>query len=840
MANDISVEISIEEKQALASLRKFSSELEKTGEAAKRNSKITDQSVAAINKAYNSGKITLEQYNKSLNALNIFRLNKDFENGKVTVSEYEKQIKKLRGEIDKTGEETKEFSKAADSALSVFAGNLGARAAERSFDFIRQSVVDSVQEFARFEKGLTAVAKTTNFSEKEVKQFGNIINGLSKEIPATTEELLGIAEAAGQLGVSGIDNVSKFTETIAKLGRVSNLEGDFAATTLTRILNITGESIGTIDTLADVIVDLGNNFAASESEIASMANEIARATQNYGVNAAESVALGAALRSLGVRAEESGGVINRSFQQIDKAIREGGKPLDELVKLTGISRDEIAKAFGEDAIGVFQKFTAGLGRVGQAGGSIVKELNALGLEGVRVTSVLPALANNTELFEDALRRANIQVKEGGALNKEFQAILDDTDTKITLFSSSVDDLQKSLFSKVAPAFNNVTDVLTAFNNKLTSSLTGDRAAQLKAEIQGLEATIKDVTDTTGFFNGFLPEFAENLNNSFAEDRVARMKDQIEAARNELAGLNQEVVGASQSTEGLTQPKTSEAETQGRAEIERVENEKIIAQRQQLFATLQQLSFDQGAQEAERKLAENELTAEQRQNEISNVANFEIMKANAAREAQLQKNKSLSDLESKRLADAAANARAEIAIDQAKQKEKQRLLELERQQEQIQLQAAQGFLNAGLALAKQGSKEQKVLQTALALTSTYTAATQALASPPGPPITIPLAASVVAQGLANVARINRQSFAGGGVVDGFSGASTGNDNRVINARSGEMFLNAQQQRTLFELANGNRDTQSQESRVIEITSIVQVDEREIARSVRNQRLEGFAV
>jgi TP901 family phage tail tape measure protein len=738
------------------------------------------------------------------------------------------------------GEATKGF-RAADSAFKVFAGNLAARGAEKAIQFLTDSVVDSVQEFARFEKGLTAVAKTTNFSEKEISQFGRVINSLTKEIPATTDELLGIAEAAGQLGVSGIDNVSKFTETIAKLGRVSNLEGDFAATTLTRILNITGESVGSIDTLANVIVDLGNNFAASESEIAGMANEIARATQNYGVNAAESVALGAALKSLGVRAEESGGVINRSFQAIDKAIREGGEPLNDLVKLTGISRDEIAKAFGEDAIGVFQKFAAGLGRVGQQGGSIVNQLRTLGLEGVRVTSVLPALANNTDLFAEALNRANIQVKEGGALNKEFQAILDDTDTKITLFSTSVDDLQKSLFSKVAPAFNNVTDVLTAFNNSLTASLSGDRAAELRAEIQGLEATIKDVTETTGFFNGFLPEFAENLNNSFAEDRVKRMKAQIEAARAELASLNQEVVGTSERAEQATAPTQSESsETTGRAEIEMAENQKIIAQRQQLFATLEQLKLDQEVQEAERRLAQGELTAERREQEIQNVANFEMQKADAALMAQLEKNKNIKDAESKRLADEQAFAKRSIEIAQAEQREKQRLLELERQQEQIQLNAARGFLQAGLTLAKQGSREQKVLQTALALTSTYTAATQALASPPGPPVTIPLAASVVAQGLANVARINRQSFADGGVVDGFSGASAGNDNRVVNARSGEMFLNAQQQRNLFELANGNRDTENTMPKTLEITSIVQVDEREIARAVRNQKLEGFAV
>ena len=56
-------------------------------------------------------------------------------------------------------------------------------------------------------------------------------------------------------------------------------------------------------------------------------------------------------------------------------------------------------------------------------------------------------------------------------------------------------------------------------------------------------------------------------------------------------------------------------------------------------------------------------------------------------------------------------------------------------------------------------------SANALISTYTAANQALAAPPGPPFTLPLAASVVALGLANVAKINGVKFANGGIFKG---------------------------------------------------------------------------
>ena len=45
-----------------------------------------------------------------------------------------------------------------------------------------------------------------------------------------------------------------------------------------------------------------------------------------------------------------------------------------------------------------------------------------------------------------------------------------------------------------------------------------------------------------------------------------------------------------------------------------------------------------------------------------------------------------------------------------------------------------------------------------------------------------------------------SFATGGVVGGINGASMGSDNTIAHVRSGEMILNAQQQRNLWDMAN----------------------------------------
>ncbi len=107
----------------------------------------------------------------------------------------------------------------------------------------------------------------------------------------------------------------------------------------------------------------------------------------------------------------------------------------------------------------------------------------------------------------------------------------------------------------------------------------------------------------------------------------------------------------------------------------------------------------------------------------------------------------------------------ITESKEKIKKEKEMEQQKRDIEKVSLQATQNFLNVGAQLAKEGSKTQKALLTTNALISTYTAANQALATPPGPPYTIPLMASVIAMGLVNVAKINGAKLAKGGVYTG---------------------------------------------------------------------------
>ena len=153
--------------------------------------------------------------------------------------------------LNRTGDAAIRLRRLIAGVFTVTALTLGIRAAVRGF--------------ADYENRLIGVGKTTGIAGADLEMLGAEVRLLARDLPVATTELLEIAQAAGQLGVQGTDNILIFTRTVGQLGLASNLAGEEAATTLARLLSVTGESVAEVDRLGSVIVRLGNNFAATET-----------------------------------------------------------------------------------------------------------------------------------------------------------------------------------------------------------------------------------------------------------------------------------------------------------------------------------------------------------------------------------------------------------------------------------------------------------------------------------------------------------------------------------------------------------------------------------------------
>lgn len=377
---------------------------------------------------------------------------------------------KIIGDSTRFTRELKQLE--TQSNASVTAMSRSARIGAAGIVALGTATGIAVKQAAAFETALIGVGKTTDIAGDALKNLGDQIQTMAAQTGIASSELLGIAQSAGQLGVSGTANILKFTETVAKLGTASNLSGEMAATTLARLINVTGGSIQNVDRLASVIVRLGNNFAATESEIAFTAQEIAKAGAQFGFTAEQASALGAAFTSLGVQPELARSSVLQTMVAIRKALDDGGKDFTKFQQITGLTGDQLRQTFEQDATEVFRLFLEGLNKTG---GDATKVLADLGLGNTRLLSTLPTLAGGINIVNDALSQMQDELVNTNALNNEFKTALGSTENQGKRFREAVNNIAVDLGEFFTPAvnaaFSNLADKLEELRPSLNTFMT---------------------------------------------------------------------------------------------------------------------------------------------------------------------------------------------------------------------------------------------------------------------------------------------------------------------------------------------------------------------------------
>lgn len=274
---------------------------------------------------------------------------------------------------------------------------------------------------ADFETGLVGVGKTTGIAGKDLQKLGVDVISLSKRLEVVSNEtLLGFAQNAGQLGVTGSENILKFAETMAKLETASDVAGEEGASAIARLLTITGEGVGVVDQFSSALVELGNNTAATENEILGVASEVGRAIAPFRVASSEILGISAAFKALDVRPEAAGTAVGKAFRAIEGAVNNGGKELQGFSKIMNVSSDEVSKLFAEDRTKAFQTFVSGLGKINESGGSVSDALTSVGLNGEIVSKAFGPMATNAELLNTKINESVAAFEKNVALQEEFE------------------------------------------------------------------------------------------------------------------------------------------------------------------------------------------------------------------------------------------------------------------------------------------------------------------------------------------------------------------------------------------------------------------------------------
>lgn len=327
-----------------------------------------------------------------------------------------------------------------------------------------------------YEKDFAQVIRT-NDTLAQGNGFGQLredLKQLATEIPLTFGQFSEIATIGGQLGIAG-DDVSSFTETVARFGAASNVSIDQAATAFGRLQNSYDplkEDANFFNKVGSAVAYVGVKSAATEAEIIAVNNQISAAGAQFGFAADEIVGLSGALASVRIRPELARGAFQRIMLGLSRAADDGAESFDKFGKYTGLAAEESMALFKTDPSAFFYKYIGGLKATIKETGSVSGVLDDIGAKNVFDKQFILGLSNGYNVFGDALNNASTAFNEGTFLNSSTQGVFDTMDAKIKRIGASIQNLadtvakgsigQGSGLAMIADGLLNVTGALDRF------------------------------------------------------------------------------------------------------------------------------------------------------------------------------------------------------------------------------------------------------------------------------------------------------------------------------------------------------------------------------------------
>lgn len=386
------------------------------------------------------------------------------------IKETTKELKEQKTSLQMAGETIGSFGEKMEQAGQKLQGVSTAAAG---------TLVAAGASAVTFESAFAGVMKTTDevydangrcvYSYQQLEEG---IRNMAKEIPASTTEISAVAEAAGQLGIK-TEDVLGFTRVMIDMGQSTNLASEEAATAIAKFSNITGlaadESMSAKEKysrLGSVIVALGNNYATTEADIVNMAQNLASAGTQVGMSESDILALAAALSSVGLEADAGGTAFSKALISMQLAVETNSKSLKDWASVAGMSTEEFARKFREDATGALQAFIEGLAKCGGESESAIKVLNDMGIKETRLRDSLLRSANASDVFTSAIQTGSAAWQENNALQEEANKRYETTASQLKIMKNHIQDAGITLGSVFLPVLSKAAGKISELADKL--------------------------------------------------------------------------------------------------------------------------------------------------------------------------------------------------------------------------------------------------------------------------------------------------------------------------------------------------------------------------------------
>lgn len=244
---------------------------------------------------------------------------------------------------------------------------------------------------------------------------------------------------------------------IAKRKGYCKISADEAATAIAQFANVTRMAQTDFGRFGSALVDLGNNFATTESAIMNMATRLAAAGSQIGLTQPQILGFATALSSVGLEAEAGGTAFSKAMIQMQVAVETGNESLKDFAKVAGMTTDEFKAMWKSDPAGAIEAFIVGLSKMDEQGISAIATLEEMGLTEVRLRDTLLRATNATELFSEAQETANEAWEENVALTNEASKRYATTESKLKNLKNTAVLAAQRIGDDLNPTIQNLID-----------------------------------------------------------------------------------------------------------------------------------------------------------------------------------------------------------------------------------------------------------------------------------------------------------------------------------------------------------------------------------------------
>jgi len=390
------------------------------------------------------------------------------------------------------------------------------------------------------------VRRTTGFTGDELNELTQSFQSISMEIGSTTNDMMEIAAVAGQLGLRGVRNISEFSDTLMRLSLVSDVTGREGATQLARFLNITGTAMADMGQEAllagNIINQLGNTTAASAAEVLKMASEIAQVTAVANVSRPDIIAIGAALKSVGISAELAGTNLTKVFDKMLMSAHEGGQALRQWASIANETNEAFAEMVRTDPTEALSRYAEGLRHLKNTGTELLPILQEMGFNNIRERRIIAGLVLGYDVLnksrEEAARQVAIlngELDEETSIQEELERRLNTVTFQWRRFRAQLGVVIQVIGEQLLPNLRNSVDWL--LENRHVLAVTGSSIITFIQLMRYLARTVSGAGHViVGVFAGIggaISELSVQMENFFAGmgtigERYANLRSKMAA------------------------------------------------------------------------------------------------------------------------------------------------------------------------------------------------------------------------------------------------------------------------------------------------------------------------